>query len=82
MYLSGVNIKYYFNQSTNHGICQCSQMCSGKGCGLGDGQCKRITILIFMSGEVIITGIVVGNNWISLIGLFPSSSMDAENYLN
>ena len=52
----GVNIKYYFNQSTNHGICQCSQMCSGKGCGLGDGQCKRITILIFMSGEVIITG--------------------------
>ena len=52
----GVNIKYYYNEDTNNGICQCSSMCNGKGCGKGDGCCKKITIVVFKSGEIMITG--------------------------
>jgi TATA-box binding protein (TBP) (component of TFIID and TFIIIB) len=52
----GVNIKYYYNQDTDNGICQCSVPCNGKGCGKGDGCCKKITIVVFMSGEIMITG--------------------------
>lgn len=56
----GVNIKYYYNTDTentpNAGICKCSNSCNGKGCGQGDGLCKRITIVVFMSGEIMITG--------------------------
>ena len=52
----GVNIKYYYNQNTDNGICQCNTPCTGKGCGKGDGCCKKITIVVFMSGEIMITG--------------------------
>ena len=56
----GVNIKYYYNtdteSSSNAGICKCSERCNGKGCGQGDGLCKKITIVVFMSGEIMITG--------------------------
>jgi TATA-box binding protein (TBP) (component of TFIID and TFIIIB) len=52
----GVNIKYYYNLATDHGICNCSKICNGKGNGDGDGCCKRVTIVVFMSGEIIITG--------------------------
>ena len=56
----GVNIKYYYNKDTegssNAGICKCSKTCNGKGCGDGDGLCKKITIVVFMSGEIMITG--------------------------
>ena len=56
----GVNIKYYYNIDTestpNAGICKCSKSCNGKGCGQGNGLCKRITIVVFMSGQVMITG--------------------------
>ena len=52
----GVNIKYYYNQSTDNGICQCESMCNGKGCGCGDGNCKKITIAVFQSGKALITG--------------------------
>lgn len=38
------------------GVCYCTKMCSGKGCGEGDGKCKKVTISIFQSGSVIITG--------------------------
>ena len=31
-------------------------MCNGKGNGCGDGDCKKVTIAVFMSGKVIITG--------------------------
>ena len=51
----GVNIKYYFN--VNHplqnGICQCSSICDGKGL---NRNCKKITIAVFKSGKIIITG--------------------------
>ena len=52
----GVNIKYYYNQDTDNGICQCNLMCNGKGNGCGDGCCKKVTIVVFMSGQIIITG--------------------------
>ena len=52
----GVNIKYYFNSNQTNGICKCSAMCIGKGNGLSDGGCKKITVAVFKSGKIIITG--------------------------
>ena len=52
----GVNIKYYFNTNQSNGICKCTSMCSGKGDGSCDGGCKKITIAVFKSGKIIITG--------------------------
>tara|TARA_Y100000593_G_C4086112_1_gene226237 strand:- start:37 stop:561 length:525 start_codon:yes stop_codon:yes gene_type:complete len=53
----GVNMKYYFNSSyDSNGVCQCTKRCNGKGTGNGNGECKRITIAIFNSGKIIITG--------------------------
>tara|TARA_B110000285_G_C15121679_1_gene617570 strand:+ start:1049 stop:1792 length:744 start_codon:yes stop_codon:yes gene_type:complete len=53
----GVNIKYYINTTNfENGICSCSEMCNGKGTGDGDGNCKKITIAVFKSGSIIITG--------------------------
>ncbi len=50
----GVNIKYYFNPlKRNFGICDCDKHCNGK--GLND-TCKKITIAVFKSGKIIITG--------------------------
>jgi len=52
----GVNIKYYFNSNQSNGVCKCTSMCTGKGDGSSDGMCKRITIAVFKSGKIIITG--------------------------
>jgi TATA-box binding protein (TBP) (component of TFIID and TFIIIB) len=54
----GVKIQYFWNMSKpkQDGVCYCSGYCSGKGCGDGEGQCKKITIAAFQSGSVIITG--------------------------
>jgi TATA-box binding protein (TBP) (component of TFIID and TFIIIB) len=52
----GVNIKYFINQNQFDGICSCNSMCNGKGRADGDGNCKKITIAVFKSGKVIITG--------------------------
>lgn len=54
----GVNAKYYWNSSNKkkNGICNCKTVCNGKGHGNGDGDCKKITIATFQSGNVIITG--------------------------
>ena len=50
----GVNIKYYHNSNNdNFGICNCEKPCNGKGKGT---SCKRITIAVFNSGKIIITG--------------------------
>ena len=49
----GVNIKYYYNElEDNRGVCQCREMCNGK----GKNCCKSITIAVFNSGKIIITG--------------------------
>jgi TATA-box binding protein (TBP) (component of TFIID and TFIIIB) len=52
----GVNIKYFFNSNQSDGICKCSSMCNGKGDGCSDGGCKKITVAVFKSGKIIITG--------------------------
>jgi TATA-box binding protein (TBP) (component of TFIID and TFIIIB) len=54
----GVAIQYNWNQNNvlKDGICKCNGKCTGKGSGSGDGNCKRITIAVFQSGCIIITG--------------------------
>ena len=50
----GVNTKYYFNkEKQNNGVCNCCEPCNGKG---KNGLCKKITVAIFNSGKIIITG--------------------------
>ena len=50
----GVNIKYYHNPiHNNFGICDCEKPCNGKG---KENTCKKITIAVFKSGKIIITG--------------------------
>lgn len=55
----GVKIQYFWNEMhfKKDGICKCSKICiHGKGDGSGDRNCKKITIAVFQSGCVIITG--------------------------
>ena len=55
----GVNIKYYYNTSRTvgrPGICNCEKPCAGQGEGDAPGQCKKITILAFQTGDIIVTG--------------------------
>tara|TARA_Y100000768_G_scaffold388840_2_gene387782 strand:- start:6097 stop:7212 length:1116 start_codon:yes stop_codon:yes gene_type:complete len=54
----GVLIKFYWNydKETQDGRCNCSVPCNGKGSGTGNGNCRKITISIFQSGNIIITG--------------------------
>ena len=54
----GVLVKFYWNnmKEIQDGVCRCSVPCNGKGLGDGDGECKKITISIFQSGYIIITG--------------------------
>jgi len=53
----GVNTKFVYNaQKSATGICQCDKICKGQGSGDGEGECKRITMSIFRTGRIIITG--------------------------
>lgn len=56
----GVNTKYYFNDKhpdpNRPGICLCTVRCRGQGSGSGPGECKRITMSVFQTGKIIITG--------------------------
>jgi len=53
----GVNTKFFYNtRDPGVGICQCKQFCKGQGTGEGEGECKRITMSIFRTGRIIITG--------------------------
>lgn len=55
----GVKIQYFWNSHNHHkdGVCHCKSQCQvGKGGGHGDGNCKKITIAVFQSGCIIITG--------------------------
>lgn len=62
---AGVKISFYYNtfKDVQDGICKCSgfpctgdKATAGKGNGKEEGQCKRVTIAVFESGEVINTG--------------------------
>lgn len=55
----GVKIQYFYNKinKINDGICHCCKPCLiGKGTGLEENECKKITIAVFQSGCIIITG--------------------------
>jgi len=53
----GVNTKFFYNtKNPTKGICQCENFCKGQGTGDGEGECKRITMSIFRTGRIIITG--------------------------
>jgi hypothetical protein len=56
----GVNTKYYYNEeaplTATPGICSCPRPCTGQGDGKTIGNCKRVTISVFQTGSVIITG--------------------------
>ena len=55
----GVKVYYYWNPTykSNKGICKCESKCEDKKKkDLDENSCKRITIAIFQSGKVIITG--------------------------
>ena len=53
----GVNTKFFYNiRNPGVGICQCNTFCKGQGSGDGESQCKRITMSIFRTGRIIITG--------------------------
>ena len=66
----GLKIQYWYNKTYgfHDGCCHCHNSCTrkdehgkshgmgGKGNGNGEGQCKKITIAVFQSGCVIITG--------------------------
>lgn len=56
----GVKNKFYYNNEyldkEYPGKCYCKGKCIGKGNGNGEGDCKKITISIFQSGSILITG--------------------------
>lgn len=55
----GVKIQYMWNINNNakDGICRCEDTCvHGKGDGMSKGKCKKITVAVFQSGCIIITG--------------------------
>jgi len=54
----GVKLYYFWNtkNESKDGICKCTKTCFGKGTGDGDGECKKVTIAVFESGNVLITG--------------------------
>ncbi len=71
----GVNTKYYYNDQhpdkMRPGICLCTKRCRGQGSGSGPGECKRITMSVFQTGKIIITG-----------GRYLFQLEEAYNFLN
>jgi len=54
----GVKLEYFWNKndSLKNGICKCPVHCYGKGSGMKDGDCKKVTGALFESGSILITG--------------------------
>jgi hypothetical protein len=54
----GVKLEYFWNtiHPNKNGICTCTKNCFGKSSGNGDGNCKKVTVAIFESGSILITG--------------------------
>ena len=71
----GVNTKYYYNEKhpdkNTPGICLCERRCKGQGSGDGPGECKRITMSVFQTGKIIVTG-----------GRYLYQLEEAYNFLN
>ena len=54
----GVKLEFFWNKNKEiqNGICNCSDHCFGKDNGKTNTNCKKITIAVFESGSVLITG--------------------------
>lgn len=56
----GAKIQFFWNSmhgAKQDGVCKCKTcICQGKGTGHGEAECKKITIAVFQSGCIIITG--------------------------
>jgi TATA-box binding protein (TBP) (component of TFIID and TFIIIB) len=54
----GVKLEFFWNSinKINDGKCNCEPHCFGKSSGNGLGNCKKVTIAIFESGSILITG--------------------------
>lgn len=55
----GVKLQYFWNPTIgcHNGRCMCTKAkCFGKGDGTGEGNCKKVTVSIFESGKILITG--------------------------
>lgn len=53
----GVKLQYFWNENCSHeGRCLCTVPCFGKGNGRGNGDCKKVTVSVFESGKILITG--------------------------
>lgn len=53
----GVKIKFMWSERDRRsGACSCADRCCGKGDGSGEGRCRKVTVSVFQSGKVIITG--------------------------
>ena len=56
----GVKTKFFYNAqrvaTSPPGVCGCPRLCKGTGDGSVIGECKKITISPFQTGQVIITG--------------------------
>jgi hypothetical protein len=56
----GVKTKYFYNAQKPagcpRGLCPCDKLCKGTGDGMSLGNCKKITISPFQTGQIIITG--------------------------
>jgi len=55
----GVKLQYYWNTDIKcayNGRCLCMIQCLGKGNGISQNQCKKVTVSVFDSGKVLITG--------------------------
>ena len=75
----GVKIQYFLNKNQKElslekqGKCTCEPSCNGKGDGFTTSSCKKITISIFQSGCILITGVTlvrhiqIGYDYISKI---------------
>lgn len=55
----GVKLKFMWGeQNSPQGVCACSaaSVCKGKGTGCSGDTCRKVTIVVFHTGKVIITG--------------------------
>lgn len=84
----GVKIQYMWHSKNKEkdGVCKCDNTCiSGKGNGMLKNSCKKITIAVFQSGSVIITGaqhveqIKEAYEWIIRILLNNKSNIEKIN---
>jgi TATA-box binding protein (TBP) (component of TFIID and TFIIIB) len=61
----GVKLQYFMNKNNTHfpldkqGKCLCEPSCNGKGDGFTTDACKKITISVFQSGCILITGVTL-----------------------